>query len=77
MALDGREVPQLILIQPFGLAFLVVDFNGPAVAADARCRALAKPSGWTSADRVVRQISPAIVDHQALFAKVMMRCVLQ
>ena len=35
MALNGAEVAQLILIQPFGLAFLVIDFNGPAVAANA------------------------------------------
>lgn len=36
MPLDGVKAPQLLLIEPFGLAFLVVDFNGPAVAANAR-----------------------------------------
>ena len=32
----GLEVPHLILVQPLLLALLVIDFNGPAVAADAR-----------------------------------------
>jgi len=36
MTFDGAEVPQLILIQPFRLAFLVIDLNGPAVATNAR-----------------------------------------
>jgi hypothetical protein len=35
MPFDGAEVPQLILVQPFRLAFLVVDFNGPEVATNA------------------------------------------
>ena len=32
MPLYGAEVPQLILVQPFGLAFLVIDFHRPAMA---------------------------------------------
>ena len=36
MALDGAEVSQLIVVQPFRLAFLVIDFNGPAMAANTR-----------------------------------------
>jgi hypothetical protein len=35
MALDRPEVPQLILVQSFCLAFLVIDFHGPAMASDA------------------------------------------
>src|SRR3989337_1291374 len=34
MAFNRLEVPQLILVQPFGLAFFMIDFNGPAVAPD-------------------------------------------
>jgi hypothetical protein len=52
MSLNTTEVPQLILIQPFRLAFFVIDFNGPAVASntgDARSlpyQAVADVKGW-------------------------------
>ena len=36
MSFDSAEVPQLILVQPFGFAFFVIDFNGPTMATNAR-----------------------------------------
>src|SRR5512139_892892 len=71
MPLNGAEVPQLILIQPFGLAFLVIDFHRPAMASNAGDagsmpgQAVANVKGW-----IVREIRLAIVDHQALSSKV-------
>lgn len=35
MSLNRLEVPQLILVQPFGLPLFMIDFNGPAVTSDA------------------------------------------
>src|SRR4030065_369543 len=71
MALNGAEVPQLILIQPFGLAFLVVDFNGPAVTANARDPGrLPDQAVADEKSRIVREVSLGIIDDQALLAKV-------
>ena len=72
MPLDGAEVPQLILVQPFGLAFLVVDFNGPAMAPNTgdACR-LPHQAVADEKDGAVRQVSLAMIDDQALFAEVM------
>ena len=71
MALNGAEMPQLILIQPFGLAFLVVDFNGPAVTANA-CNPGRLPDQAVADEkgRIVREVSLGIIDDQALFAKI-------
>ena len=68
MTFDGAKVPQLILIQPFRLAFLVIDFNGPAVATDARdACGLPNQAVADVKDGVVRQIRLVMVDYQALF----------
>ena len=70
MSLNGAETPQLILIQPLSLAFFMIDFNGPPMAAnasDAVClpdQAVADEKG-----RVFRQVSLAVVDNKALFTK--------
>ena len=70
MTLDGAEVPQLILVQPFGLAFLVVDFNGPAMAPNAGdARRLPHQAVADVKDGIICQIRPAMVDNQALFTK--------
>ena len=70
MPLDGAEVPQLILVQPFGLAFLVVDFNGPAMATNTgdACR-LPHQAVADEKDGAVRQVSPVMIDDQALFTE--------
>src|SRR3990172_12294722 len=72
MTLDGTEIPQLILIQPFGLAFLVIDFNGPAMASNTRdaCR-LPDQTVTHEKCRGVRQIRLTIVNDQTLFAIIM------
>ena len=70
MSFNGAEAPHLILVQPFGLAFFVIDFNRPAMTAnagDALC-----PPDQTVADvegRFVLQVSLTMVNDQALFAK--------
>ena len=70
MPLDGAEVPQLILVQPFGLAFLVVDFNGPAMAPNAGdARGLPHQAVADVEDGIVRQIRLTMVDDQALFTE--------
>jgi len=70
MPLNGAEVPQLILIQPFGLAFLVVDFNGPAMASNASdAWRLPYQTVADEKDGIVCQIRLAMVDDQALFAE--------
>ncbi len=72
MSFDSAKAPHLILVQPFRFAFLVIDFNGPAMAAnasDAFClptEAVADEIG-----RIVRQVRLAMVDDQALFAIVL------
>jgi hypothetical protein len=35
MSLNRLEVPQLILVQPFGFTLFMVNFNGPAMMSDA------------------------------------------
>ena len=68
MSFDSAKAPHLILVQPFRFAFLVIDFNGPSMAAnasDAFClptEAVADEIG-----RIVRQVRLAMVDHQTLF----------
>jgi hypothetical protein len=71
MSFNGLEIPYLILVQPFLLALLVIDFNGPAVAIDA-CdpRRLPVQAVGHQEHGFVRQVSLAMVDHQAMFAKV-------
>src|SRR3990172_291435 len=71
MPLDGAEAPQLILVQPFVLAFLVIDFHRPAVAANTGdAGRMPKQAVADEKGRVVREVSLAIVDDQALFTKV-------
>jgi hypothetical protein len=70
MPLNGAEVPQLILVQPFGLAFLVVDFNGPAMVPNAG-DASSLPDQAVAAveDGIVCQIRLTMVDDQPLFTE--------
>ncbi len=71
MAFNSLEAPQLILIQPFGFAFFMIDFNGPAMAADvANTLGLPLQALGDVKHRVVGQVSPVVVNHQPDFAKV-------
>src|SRR5215471_15438089 len=66
------EVPYLILIQPIRFPLFMIDFNGPAMASDA-----GEPSSLPIQlvrDEIggrIREISLAMIDDQALLAKVM------
>jgi len=65
MSFHGSEVPKLILVQPFGLAFLVIDFHGPPMTVDAgdAC-GLPRQAIRDQAHRRVGQIGLAMVDHE-------------
>ena len=72
MPLNGVEIPQLILVQSFGLTFLVIDFNGPAMASDASDAVGLPEQTVTGVESwIVREVSLGVIDHQALFAKAM------
>src|SRR5271157_984733 len=71
MSFDGRKVPELILIQPFSLAFFVIDFDGPAVASNAgNTRRLPNEAIADEKNGIIGKVSPTMVDNQALFAVV-------
>jgi hypothetical protein len=66
------KVPNLILIESLSFALFVLDFNGPAVASDAR-DPLGVPvqSVGHQAHRGIRKVGLSVVDDQALLPKVM------
>src|SRR6266699_2871450 len=66
------EVPHLILIQPLRFAFFVIDFNGPAMASDAgEPPSLPVQLVRDEIGGRIRESSLAMIDDQALLAKVM------
>lgn len=71
MSFNAPEVPQLILIQPFRLPFLVIDFNGPAVAPNpGDPRHLPDQAIADEKNGRVGQVRLPMVDHQTLLPKV-------
>ena len=71
MACNRLKVPQLILVQPFSFALLMIDFDGPAVASDTRnAGRLPLQAVGDIEDGVVGEVGLAMIDDQALFAKV-------
>ncbi len=72
MTLNSIEVPYLILVQTFFLAFLVIDLYRPAMtsypgdASSLPIQAVADEKSW-----VVLQVSLGMIDDQALSAKIM------
>ncbi len=74
VSLDRFEIPQLILVQPFVLAFLVIDFHGPAMAIDTGDpRRMPEQAVADQEEGGVRQIGLAIIDDQPVFSKVGIR----
>src|SRR5512140_1612089 len=70
MSFNRLKVPQLILVQPFCLSLFMIDFNGPAMASDARQpRALPRELIANVVSRAVTQIRVVIVDDQTLSPK--------
>ena len=71
MSRNGLKVPYLILVQSLRLAFLIIDFNGPAVT-PATSDACSLPN---QAVRIVKtgrigQVGLAVIDNQPLLTKV-------
>jgi hypothetical protein len=64
------KVPELILVKALSFALFIVNFNGPAMAANSG-NACGLPAQAIAdiKNGVVRQVSFAKVDYQALFAK--------
>ena len=72
VSLDGLQVPHLILVEPFGLTLLVINFNGPAVASNARdARRLPVQAVRDKENRAITQVRLAVIDDQPLPAKVL------
>ena len=68
---DCLKVPYLILVQPLGLAFLVIDFHRPAVTTDASdANGLPMQAVRVVKDRRVREVWLAKIDNDSLFAKI-------
>jgi hypothetical protein len=72
MPIYRLKVPDLILLESISFALFVIDFNGPAVASDAR-----NPLGLTvqlvghQEHGGIRKVGLSVVDDQAWFPKVM------
>ena len=66
------KIPDLILIQSINFALFVIDFNGPAVASDAR-DPLGLPVQLVGHQEHggIRKVGLSVVDDQALLPKVM------
>jgi hypothetical protein len=72
MPISRVKVPDLILIESISFALFVIDFNGPAVASDAR-DALGLPVQFVGHQEhgVIRKVGLSVVDDQALLPKVL------